>query len=101
MVKRELKRKTNIRKKEESNSRNNKLNPLAFGYAGATVSGLCMLLLGIGWNIGVYSRTAEQMAKWHLLFSKSVLGIIGGIVEAGVISFVFLYVLIWLYNKFA
>lgn len=77
-----------------------KLNPLAFGYASAIVSAFGMLLLGIGWNIGVYSGAAEQMGRWHMFFSRSVFGIIGGMVEAAVISFVFIYLLVWLYNRF-
>jgi glycerol uptake facilitator-like aquaporin len=75
-------------------------NELAAGFAGATVAALSMLLLGIGWNIGVYVGAAEQMAKWHYLFSPSIGGIIGGMVEAAVITFVFVYLFVWLYHKF-
>ncbi len=75
-------------------------NELAAGFAGATLAALSMLLLGVGWNIGVYQGAAEQMAKWHYLFSPSVGGIIGGMVEAAVVTFVFAYLFVWLYHKF-
>ena len=78
----------------------NKLNELALGYASATVSGLGMLLLGIGWNTGLYVNAAEQMAKWHIFFSPSISGIIGGVLEGAVWGFVIAYLFAWVYNKF-
>ena len=75
------------------------LNPLALGYAAAALSALCMLLLGIGGNLGIYVGAAEQMMKWHMFFSLDVIGIITGMIEASVISFVFCYLFAWLYNK--
>lgn len=78
-----------------------KLNETALGYAGAGISAACMLLLGIGWNIGVYESAAEQMAEWHLFFSPSVGGIVGGMVEAAVWGFIALYAFGWLYNRYA
>ncbi|MDP3989904.1 MAG: hypothetical protein Q8Q01_01730 [archaeon] len=75
-------------------------NGLAAGYAAAIVSAALMLLLGIGWNVGVYKSAAEQMAKWHLFFTPSVGGIVAGMVEAAVISFVIAYLFVWTYNKF-
>ncbi len=77
-----------------------KLNELALGYAGAIVSAALMLLLGIGGNIGTYASAAEQMMNWHMFFSLSAIGIITGMIEAAIISFVFLYAFGWLYNKF-
>jgi hypothetical protein len=77
-----------------------KLNALALGYAGAIVAAVCMLLLGILANLGIYSGGAEQMMKWHMFFSLSVGGIITGMIEAAVISFVFMYLFGWAYNKF-
>ena len=82
-------------------STGSKINALGLGYAGAIVSAVFMLLLGIGWNTGVYQSAAEQMAKWHLFFTPSLGGILAGMVEAAVWSFVGLYAFAWLYNKFA
>lgn len=75
-------------------------NGLAAGYAAAIVSAGVMLLLGIGWNVGVYVSAAEQMAKSHLFFTPSVGGIFAGMVEAAVISFVIASLFVWTYNKF-
>jgi hypothetical protein len=51
-------------------------NKLTLGYTAAILSAFGMLLLGIGWNIGVYTKAAEQMAKWHLFFSPSIGGLL-------------------------
>jgi len=75
-----------------------KLNAAGFGYAGAIVSAIIMVLLGILGNAGVYLGAVEQMEKWHMFFSLSPGGIIAGTVEAAVISFVFCYVFALLYN---
>lgn len=76
------------------------INQLAFGYAGAAVSSLAMLLLGIMGNFGIYEGAANMMKQWHMFFSLSVIGIFTGMVEAAVISFVFLYAMAWFYNRF-
>jgi hypothetical protein len=77
-----------------------KLNELALGYAGAIVSAVLMFLLGIGGNFGIYGSAAQQMMKWHMFFSLGPLGIITGMIEATIISFIALYAFGWLYNKF-
>lgn len=77
-----------------------KLNQSALGYAAAILSAAGMLLLGIGGNIGVYAKAAEQMMRWHMFFSLSITGIITGMIEAAIISFVFVYAFGWVYNKF-
>lgn len=77
-----------------------KLNALALGYAAAILSAVGMLLLGIGGNIGIYTGAVEMMQQWHMFFSLSITGIIAGMIEAAVISFVFVYAFAWLYNKF-
>ncbi len=77
------------------------LNELALGYAAAALSALCMLLLGIGWNLGIYSTAAEAMAQWHVFFGPTIGGVIGGMIEAAIWSFVAAYVFAWLYNQWA
>ncbi|HCJ52156.1 MAG TPA: hypothetical protein DHV25_00340 [Candidatus Kerfeldbacteria bacterium] len=59
-----------------------------------------MLLLGILGNMGLYTGAVGMMAGWHTFFSLSVGGIIGGMVEAAVISFVALYAFALVYNMF-
>lgn len=75
------------------------LSESAFGYAAAAVSAVCMLLLGIGWKLGIYSTAAQAMADWHLFFGPSIMGIIGGMVEAAIWSFIAAYAFAWVYNK--
>ncbi len=76
-----------------------KLNPNSFALAAAIIAAFIMLLLGILGNLGIYTGAVQQMQKWHMFFSLDVVGIITGIIEAAVISFVFCYLFAWLYNK--
>jgi hypothetical protein len=78
-----------------------KLNALALGYAAAIVAAVIMLLLGILGNLGIYTGAVDMMRQWHMFFSPSIGGIITGMIEAAIISFVFVYFFAWLYNKLA
>lgn len=80
---------------------NTKLNPLALGYAGAVVSALGMFVMWLLGTAGFYMEAVMMMQGWHMFFSLSVLGLIGGVIEAAVFSFVILYLFGWLYNRFA
>jgi ABC-type antimicrobial peptide transport system permease subunit len=77
----------------------NTLNTRILGYTAAIVSAVCMLVLGILANVGIYEEAAAAMAEWHLFFSVSLLGIIGGMIEAAIISFVIAYLFGWVYNR--
>lgn len=77
------------------------LHALALGYAGAIISAAGMLLLGILGTLGLYTGAVSMMAEWHLFFSLSVGGIIGGMIEAAVVSFVVLYAFALVYNRLA
>lgn len=87
-------------KSEEENIVKAKLNPLVLGVSGAIVAVAVMLLLGILGNFGIYEGAVDMMMKWHMFFSLSPLGIVGGMIEAAVISFVLLYLFAIIYNKF-
>jgi len=76
-----------------------KLKPLALGGSAAIVAAIVMLLLGILGNLGIYTGAVEMMEQWHMFFSLSIGGIIAGIFEAAVITFVFIYLFGFLYNK--
>ena len=78
-----------------------KLNALALGYAGAILSAIVMLAMGILGYFGVYTKAVEHMQDWHVFFSLSVVGIIGGMIEAAIWSFIILWLFGWLYNTFA
>ena len=76
-----------------------KLNTAAFGYTGAIISAVVMLLLGVLGNLGFYMPAVKQMQEWHMFFSLTVLGVIGGIAEAAVIGFIFFYAFGLVYNS--
>ena len=76
-----------------------KLNSLAFGASAAIVAGLSMLILGILGNIGVYRGAVEMASQWHMFFSLTPVGILTGIIEGAIVSFVFFYIFGWIYNK--
>ena len=78
-----------------------KLNALALGLASAILAAICMLVLGIfGW-LGIYEGAVEAMTSWHMFFSLSIGGVIAGMIEAAIWSFIGGYVFGWFYNAFA
>ena len=78
---------------------NQQLQANALASAGAIVAAAGMLLLGIGATIGIYEGAAKMMQEWHLFFSFSVVGIVGGMIEAAIITYIFLYAFAWVYNR--
>lgn len=77
-----------------------KLSESTLGYAGAILSAVIMLLLGILGNLGLYTSGVQAMRQWHVFFSLSIGGIIAGIVEGAIAGFVIVYAFGWIYNKF-
>jgi hypothetical protein len=77
------------------------LSEKALGLSVGTISAVCMLLIGILGNLGVYMVAVEMMQQWHLFFDLSFVGIIAGIVEASIIGFAGGWLVAWVYNKFA
>lgn len=75
-----------------------RLHAPALATAGAIIAAAIMLLLGLLANLGVYEGAAAAMMEWHMFFSLSAVGIVGGMLEAAIITFVFLYVFSWMYN---
>jgi hypothetical protein len=78
-----------------------KLNAIALGVAAAIIAALGMLLLGILGNLGIYMGAVRMMEEWHMFFNLTPLGIIGGMIEAAIISFIFVYAFGWVYNWLA
>jgi hypothetical protein len=74
------------------------LNAPALGNAGAIISAVGMLLLGILGSLGLYTGDVAMMEEWHMFFSLSTGGIIGGMIEAAVVSFIILYAFAIVYN---
>ncbi len=77
------------------------LNAIALGYTGAILSALGMLIMGILGNLGIYTKAVERMQDWHVFFSLSVSGIVGGMIESAIWSFIIFWIFGWLYNLFA
>ena len=80
---------------------NEKLNTLAFGTAAAIVAAVSMLVLSFAGKLGIYTGAVEMMSQWHMFYSPAPLGIITGMVEAAIISFVFFVLFAWVYNVLA
>ena len=78
----------------------NKLDTKALGYTAAIFSAGGMLLLGVLGNVGMYTEAVAMMQQWHIFFSLSIVGIILGMVEGAVSSFIAAYTFGWLYNRF-
>ena len=75
------------------------LRPLSLGYAAAIVSAIGMLILAIFGTLGIYTDAVEMMEQWHMFFSLTPAGIIAGMIEAAIISFVILYLFAVFYNR--
>ncbi|MDA1337582.1 MAG: hypothetical protein O3C23_02355 [bacterium] len=75
------------------------LHLLALSIAGAIVAAALMLLLGILGNMGLYLGAVETMQEWHMFFDLSIGGIIAGMIEGAIITFVVIYAFVWLYEK--
>ena len=75
-----------------------KLEAHVFATALAIWSALFMLILWVLAKTGLYLSATEQMAKWHIFFNLSFIGLVGGMVEAAVISFVGVYSFVFVYN---
>ena len=76
------------------------INEKALGYSLAILSALCMLVLGIFGNIGIYTGAVEMMKNFHMFFSLDIGGIITGMIEGGIWGFIFGWLIAWIYNKF-
>jgi len=77
-----------------------KLDGKALGYSIAVVSAIGMFLTWIFGILGIYSSWVNSMINLHLFFSLSFLGLITGILEAAVVSFIAGWLIAWAYNEF-
>ena len=77
----------------------NKLESRRLATSFAIWSALFMLIIWLLANMGIYVSAAMQMAKWHAYFNLSFSGLIWGITEAALVSYLLVYVFVWIYNK--
>lgn len=78
-----------------------KLDGVAFGYSLAILSGLWMLILGILGSLGYAAGAIAWMQTYHLFFNITFIGVVTGIIEAGIYGFVIGWLLAYFYNRFA
>lgn len=78
-----------------------KLNEMAFALAGAKLAALGMIILSVLGKLGLYTNAVESMQNWHIFYSLSLGGIVAGIIEAIIWTFVSFYLFAWLYNYLA
>ena len=70
---------------------NTELNAPSFGVAAAVIAALIMLILGILSRFGIYTEATMMMSDWHLFFSPTPIGVLAGMAEAAISTFVFFY----------
>ena len=78
-----------------------KLSPNGIGLAAGILSALCMLVMGVLAMNGVYEEAFVMMKTMHIWFDATVLGVVLGMVEAFVFSYVVGALFALLYNKTA
>lgn len=61
-------------------------------------SALFMLVLWLLANMGIYVSAAEMMSQWHVFFNLTFAGLIAGMIEASVVSYVLVLLFVWVYN---
>lgn len=63
-------------------------------------SALVMLLMWVAAQMGVYTQAVEMMSQWHMFFNLSFTGLIGGMIEAAIISFLGMYSFFFIYTTY-
>lgn len=82
-------------------NRKGRLDPQPTAIALSIWSALVMFLIWVLAKMGLYVSAAEAMASWHIFFNLTFMGLIGGMVEAAVISFLGVYSFVFVYNLVA
>jgi hypothetical protein len=76
-----------------------KLNSTAFGSAAAIVAAAVMLVISILSRLGIYTEAAQMMSSWHIFYTMTFGGILAGMAEAAVITFLLVYSFAAIHNK--
>lgn len=77
------------------------LNANVVGLSAGILAAVGMLIIGVLAYFGVYMDGFEAMKAWHIWFDATLVGILLGIVEAFVLTYVVGFLFAWLYNKLA
>lgn len=75
-----------------------KFNTQKAAFAGAIFATLGMLLLSIANALGIYEGAVNMMQQWHMFYTPTFVGTIAGMIEAAVITYVSILVIIWIYG---
>lgn len=75
------------------------LNSVVFGLSAAIVAALVMAIISILSRFGIYTEAAQMMSSWHIFYNTTLGGILAGMAEAAVSSFILVYLFAAIYNK--
>jgi len=76
-----------------------KLDANKLALASALTSALFMVLLSLGSGMGLYQSMATQMQSYHMWYTPSFGGTLTGLIEAAIITYVFVWIAVSIYNK--
>lgn len=76
-----------------------KLHAHKFALAGGITAAAGMLLLSLLNAVGLYETATMRMQDWHILYTPTVAGTILGMIEAAIITYIWLSVIVLIYNK--
>jgi hypothetical protein len=76
-------------------------NTNALGIAIGAVCALGMLVLSVVGLAGYGQEAVSAMQAWHIWYDLSVVGIIAGIIEAGIVGYIGGFLIAWFYNLVA
>jgi len=75
------------------------LDPFALGYSAAVLGALIMIVLSIVGLLGSGGEAVRIMQAYHIWYSLSGVGIVLGIIEGAIGSFIGGYVIAYFYNR--
>ena len=78
--------------------KNKKIHINAWALTGALTSSLFMLILSLVNEFGLYTSATREMMKWHMYYSPTVQGTVLGMIEAGVLAYIVIYVFLTLHK---
>ena len=78
-----------------------KLDANKLALASALTSALFMVLLSLGSGMGLYSNATMQIQSIHMWYAPTFGGTLTGLIEAAVITYIFVWIAVSIYNKMA
>ncbi len=75
-------------------------NPFALAYTFAILGALWVLVISIAGKMGFFQYKIQMMQQYHMAYSLTPLGIIGGMAYVAVCGLISGFLIAWVYNKF-